>query len=901
MTPEYWQRLKELFNEAVEYEPAARARFLDEECAGDRALLAQVESLIASDEAAGDFIAAPAFVPRGAALPAEGEVSAGRRVGSYEIVRELGRGGMGAVYLAVRADAQFVKRVAVKIVKRGMDTDFLLRRFSRERQILAALDHPNIAKLLDGGATEDGLPYFVMEYVEGLPVTDYCDLRKLSVRERLELFRQVCSAVQYAHQNLVVHRDLKPSNILVTEAGTPKLLDFGIAKLLNPGLDAETVEQTEAAMRLMTPEYASPEQVRGLQITTASDVYSLGVLLYELLTGRRPYRLKSRTATEIMSAVCEREPERPSAVVGRPEEIPTDEPAHVRSAVSPDAVASSRDTEPARLRRALSGDLDTITIKALRKEPQRRYASAEQLSEDIRRYLVSLPVGARPDTLGYRAGKFVRRHSAGVVAAVSVVLALSAGMGTTVWQKHVAERQRARAEAESVRAGRRFDDLHELASSRLFEIDDAIEKLQGSAPVRELVAKQTLEYLDRLAADAGDDPSLRINLAIAYTRLGDIQGNPFYHNVGDTVGALESYRKAVSLAETLAAHTPEDKDVRHALWNADMKYGDILAAIGYMSGAAEYQGRAQAVAEAMSAANPGDDSARTAVGASLTRNGNLLLDAGQAAAALERFTKALAIFKELSAADPADDAKLRNVVIVSAHVGDALLMMGDAPAALRRYQEVIAIDEAWLAKEPGNKAARDHLVGICGYAGDAQAAADDLPGALKSYRKQLALYRELSDVDPTDVNTRFGMVQALSKIGAVMTHVGGGAKTRASYRRALMISQELAAQGAGGKGSQGIQPAICYKLGELHQAIASDARTSPGERAAHARAATVWYGRARSMYVNLRDFFSNRDDGTGREELSRRVAECDEALEKVKAQGAKGGERNDAVGRMVKD
>lgn len=822
-------------------------------------------------------------------------------MGSYEIVRELGRGGMGSVYLAVRADAQFDKRVAIKIVNRGMDTNFVLRRFSRERQILAALDHPHIAKLLDGGATEDGLPYFVMEYVEGLPVTDYCDRRKLSVGERLELFRQICSAVQYAHQNVVVHRDLKPSNILVTEAGTPKLLDFGIAKLLNPGPNAETLEQTEAAVRLMTPEYASPEQMRGLPITTASDVYSLGVLLYEILTGRRPYRLKSRTATEIMSAMCEWEPERPSAVVGRAEEFPTDEPAHARSAVSPDTVASSRATEPTRLRRSLSGDLDTITIKALRKEPQRRYASAEHLSEDIRRHLVGLPVGARPDTLGYRAGKFVRRHRAGGVAAVSVVLALSAGMGTTVWQKHVAERQRARAEAASVRAGQRFDDLQELASSRLFEIDDAVEKLQGSAPVRELLAKQTLEYLDRLAADAEDDPSLRINLAVAYTRLGDVQGNPFYHNVGDTLGALESYRKAVGLAEALAAHTPEDKDVRHALWNADMKYGDILSAIGCMSGAAEYHGRALAVAGAMSAANPGDDSARTAVGASLTRNGNLLLDAGRAAAALERFTKALAIFKELSAADPADDAKLRNVVIVSAHIGDALLMTGDAASALRRYREVIAIDEAWLAKDPGNKAARDHLVGIRGYAGDAQAAADDLPGALKSYRKQLALYRELSGVDPADVDTRFGMMQALSKMGGVMTRVGEGAKARASYRRALMISQVLAAQEADRKGSPAVSPAVCYKLGELHRAIASDGRTSPGERAAHARAARAWYGRAQSAYLNLRDFFSTRDDGTWRDELSRRVAECDAALEKLKARGASGGDRSDAVGRTVKD
>ncbi|MBA2339616.1 MAG: serine/threonine protein kinase, partial [Pyrinomonadaceae bacterium] len=258
----------------------------------------------------------------------------GERVGTYEIVREIGQGGMGAVYLGERADHLFDKQVAIKIVKRGMDTDFVLRRFARERQVLAALDHPNIAKLLDGGVTEVGLPYFVMEYVEGASINQYCDAHKLTIAERLELFRHICSAVSYAHQNLIVHRDIKPSNILVTEDGTPKLLDFGIAKLLNPPLSAGTIDQTGTFMRLMTPEYASPEQVRGLPITTASDVYSLGVLLYELLTGHRPYRLKSRAPEEIASAVCEQEPERPSTAISRVVEVPANgdaDEAHPRA------------------------------------------------------------------------------------------------------------------------------------------------------------------------------------------------------------------------------------------------------------------------------------------------------------------------------------------------------------------------------------------------------------------------------------------------------------------------------------------------------------------------------------------------------------------------------------------
>jgi Tol biopolymer transport system component/serine/threonine protein kinase/tetratricopeptide (TPR) repeat protein len=396
MDPERWKQVEEVFESALERAPEERSAYLTHVCRGDEALRSQVETLIASYEKAGSFIEEPAL---GTAVLPETVVDEtvntliGLRLGSYKIVREIGRGGMGSVYLAMRADDEFQKRVAIKLIKRGMDTDFIIRRFRHERQILASLDHPNIARLLDGGTTEDGLPYFVMEYVEGQPIHHYCDTQKLSTSERLRIFVKACAAVEYAHNNLIIHRDLKPSNILVTAEGTAKLLDFGIAKILNPEIASQTMDPTTAALRLMTPEYASPEQVRGLPATTASDVYSLGVLLYELLTGHRPYRLYNRLPEEMARVICEEEPERPSVVISRIEHIPLGNGSY-KVEVTPEAVSKTRDGAPDKLRRQLAGNIDNIVLKALRKEPQRRYNTVGEFAEDIRRHLEGQPISA---------------------------------------------------------------------------------------------------------------------------------------------------------------------------------------------------------------------------------------------------------------------------------------------------------------------------------------------------------------------------------------------------------------------------------------------------------------------------------------------------------------------------
>lgn len=391
MSSSNWQKIEEIFDEAAELPLAKREDFLNEVCGGDAELRREVEALLAADEQSDDFIESPIVASNTLAglLPDNIEDSLaphflGRRVGAYELVRELGRGGMGAVYLARRADAEFRKEVAVKLVKRGMDTDFILKRFRNERQILATLDHPNIARLLDGGTTADGLPYFVMEYVEGLPVHQYCDARALSANERLTLFQSICAAVGYAHRHRIIHRDLKPNNILVTRDGTPKLLDFGIAKILNPELAGDTLAPTLTGMRLMTPEYASPEQIRGDELSTASDIYSLGVLLFEILTGQRPYKFSSRAPHEVARAICEDAPLRASSVVRRPSSV------EKKADGQPGTNNGQRTTD----NEQICEDLENILFKSLSKSPQHRYATAEEFAEDIQKYLDGAPVSA---------------------------------------------------------------------------------------------------------------------------------------------------------------------------------------------------------------------------------------------------------------------------------------------------------------------------------------------------------------------------------------------------------------------------------------------------------------------------------------------------------------------------
>ncbi len=442
MNKNQWQQIEKIFYSAMELPPGERDDFVGQACAGDEELRQEVRALLAANRDAASFLDSPVAMPphSGTLSPtlvmpqaisnSTSAAESGIRVGHYRMLREIGRGGMGAVWLAEHADGQFRQQVAIKLLHAGAENEEISRRFRHERQILASLDHPNIARLLDGGTTEDGRPYFVMEHIEGLPIDEYCRQHQLSVDDRLRLFRQVCAAVHYAHQNLVIHRDLKPSNIVVTADGAPKLLDFGIAKLLQPDL-AQSYD-TLSGVTPMTPAYASPEQVRGEKLTTASDVYSLGVVLYELLTGRSPYRLKANTFGELMRAMVEQEPERPSTAITRKD----DEPSAAPVTIEP----------PDKLRRRLAGDIDSIALMALHKEPGTRYSSVEQFCEDIRRYLEGLSTIARKGTFGYRAAKYLRRNRIPVAAAALVLLTLISGIFATWRQVVIARAAQVRAE-----------------------------------------------------------------------------------------------------------------------------------------------------------------------------------------------------------------------------------------------------------------------------------------------------------------------------------------------------------------------------------------------------------------------------------------------------------------------
>lgn len=462
-------RVEHLFDEALEQPAAKRESWLREQCAGDEEVFHDVQSLLDAHHRASGFLGKSAL-QQSPELADAADPTVGTRIGPYRVLQRIGAGGMGSVYLAERDDETFDRRVAIKLIRRGLDTEEILTRFDRERRVLANLDHPNIAKLIDGGSLPDGSPYFIMEYIEGKRLDEYCDDKRLTVPQRVDLFRTVCDAVAHAHRNLIVHRDLKPANILVTPDGTVKLLDFGVAKVLEQA-SAEEYEATLTVERRLTPAYASPEQVRGDAVTTATDVYSLGVILYELLTGCRPYRVRGDAWRDLERAICDDAPTRPSVVVANPSTDHT-------STLTTGELSHLRGVDPARLRTMLSGDVEWVVLMALRKEPDRRYATVQQFADDLRRLRESIPILARPDTLAYRASRFVQRNRSGVLAAAVLLAGLLGATGVSInfalgeararnaeaEQRQAAEKERDRAiEAEAI-AERRAQELEQVAA-----------------------------------------------------------------------------------------------------------------------------------------------------------------------------------------------------------------------------------------------------------------------------------------------------------------------------------------------------------------------------------------------------------------------------------------------------
>jgi len=752
MTSTRWERLNSVFQEALALPANERADFVSRACADDPAMAAEAVLLVAAHSREEGLMEQPAIIGAGLWPNEEPAELTGLRFGAYQVLREIGRGGMGAVYLAERADGAFEQRVALKLIKRGMDSDQVLERFRAERQILASLEHPNIARLLDGGASDDGQPYFVMEYIDGRRIDEYTHDGRLSIAARLQLWLQVSGAVSYAHQHLVVHRDIKPANILVTADGTPKLLDFGIARLLDPNVQATS---TLTELRMLTPEYASPEQIEGRHATTTSDVYSLGVVLYELLTRRSPYRARSRSPKDIAEAICTTEPVRPSL--------------------------AALETEPGAARR-LRGDLDTILLTALRKEPARRYASVEQFAGDVRRHLDGLPVRARPDTFGYRAGKFVRRHRAGVAAATLVGLALVTGTVGIAWEARQARAAQARAE-------RRFNDVRQLAHAVLFDYHDAIKDLAGSTPIQERLVRDGLRYLDTLALEARGDRSLQRELAAAYYRVGDVQGGSRTANLGDTKGALESYGKAERILETLVAADSTDEPSRRALARILVRRGDLQFDTGDVAGALALARRAQAVL-APFAGRPLDPDLRLELGAADDLLGILLLETGEAQASADRHRRAIARFEAAPAAERMNPALRRALSVAYQHLGDAVDQIDGSPAALESLQRSRAIRAGLVADFPDN-ADYQHLLGAVDYwIGMALADMGRYREALARFRSRLPVDSSLAASDPRNAANWSGLAFDLVRVSDMQLKLGQAAAALDGYRKSLAIRSD---------------------------------------------------------------------------------------------------------------
>ena len=793
MQLERWAEIKRIFTAALDLRAEERPPFLARECSADPLLRTEVESLLASYQDAGDAMEDPVGLWRGAG-DSERDPWLERKIGSYQPVARIGEGGMGVVYRGVRADDHFLKEVAIKVLRGGPIGSNQVRRFKSERQILASFDHPNITRVLDAGTTDDGHPFLVMECVEGTRIDEYCDAHRLNTVERVKLVRQVCDAVQYAHQRLVVHRDLKPANILVTKDGVPKLLDFGIAKLLDPELFFQTAELTGTGARLMTPEYASPEQIRGEPVTAASDVYSLGVILYRLLTGHPPHRVSNLSPAEIAQAICEHEPEKPSIVVGRIEETT----AHDGSSVTltPESVSLPREGQPALLRRRLAGDLDNIVLKALQTDPSRRYGSAEQLANDLGRYLEGRPVLARKDTLRYRTVKFVWRHRIGVAAAALVLLTLVGGVITTSWQAYAARQQRARAE-------RALRDVRRIANSLIFDVDGAISDVRGTTAGRRLLVGTAVQYLDRLAKEAKDDLSLQRELATGYLRLADIQGSPFRPNLGDTSGALDNGRKAVLLREKLAAANPGSVEDQYQLVASYLWQGEMMLATSDLQAALANALKAQAIMEPLLQAHPNDLKMHGQMGSIWELIGNTYggngfsANLGNPSAALTNHRKAMAMAEFRAKAEP-DNPSRRNVLaLYNLIVGGDLLKLGDRSGALACFQTAVATLQSFAVGPTGAKAARD-----LGYAyeliGNVHLLGGDTRQALASYRMSLEWAEKLAAVDPQDAGAKGAVAGAQSMIGMVLAKSGqvqaglkilGGAI--AHYERQVALDPKL--------------------------------------------------------------------------------------------------------------
>lgn len=809
MNVDLLRRAEEIYFEVERLPDRERAAAARSRCGDDEHLWAEVRSLLEHADVPEAFLGAPALGPgllsaaaEGAWVPTAAEDGLeGTMLGPWRLERRLASGGMGTVYEGVRADGAFEQRVAVKVVKRGMDSEEILERFRVERQVLASLAHPNIARLIDGGMTADGRPYLVMEFVDGWPIDEYCGRAGLSIPDRLRLFQKVCDAVHAAHRHLVVHRDLKPGNILVGADGEPRLLDFGIAKVLSADDGTGGAAQTVPEQRRLTPEYASPEQIAGRPITTATDIYSLGVILYEVLTGSRPYAFETRTTREIERVVCHEDPPPPSAAVaggGR---------SGCGRADGGDGAAWGGRVAPARMRRQLRGDLDNIVLMAMRKEPERRYSSAEQMGQDIRRHLGGLPVMARRDTVSYRAAKFVRRHAVGVGAAAALALTVVLGAAGFAWQARRASEQRDAAYVARDQAEATTEFLVDMLSS-----------VDPEATGHEVTVRDLLEQMSRrVGSDFEPKPlvkaALMASIGSAYVGLGDYdRAEPYlarsleirrgllgddHHDVAEGMISLARLRYATNRldeAESLLRRALEIHQRHRGMENEDTaRVMNDLGAVLRAAGKVEEAERTHREALRSRRRLHGDES--LPVAESLNNLANVLRQRGDLAGADGAMSESLRIRRRLL---PADHGLVAQSV---ANMAILATMRGDAARAEALFREAIPLEErAFGADHPGVAATRVSFGSLLHSQGRFEEALEHLlaayriraarlpAGDARTIVAQTSLARCLLSMGRTDE----ALVHARQVVGA-LEGAGPPAAARLEEARELVRACEAAA------------------------------------------------------------------------------------------------------------
>ncbi len=734
MASDFWNEIELCFYNALMKNETERNSYLQGLKKKKPEIAKEVQLLLESHFSADKFL-------EQSILDTENSIEPGEKVGPWKIVKEIGQGGMSTVFLAERNDGRYDSQVAIKFIHGFAPGQNIHARLQTEQKILARLNHKNISRLLDAGIHKNGRPYFIMEYIDGLPIDKWCERHQLNIRERLELFIQVCEAVSFAHQRLIVHRDLKPSNILVDRNGNVKLLDFGIAKLLVNNVDEPDLAKTLTGFYIMTPEYASPEQILQKDITTATDVYGLGLLLCALLTGSIPYNLEEKTPLQAGKIITETEPEKPSALITRP-------------AISGKSINDpfSHSNSLQIIRRQLEGDLDNIILKALRKDPARRYHTAEQFMQDIHHYLENKPISARPESKIYRSQKFIQRHTLSITSAALVLIILTLSAVVSIRQARIAETQQAIAE-------QRFEDVRQLANTLIFEVHDAIANLPGSTSAREMIVENALSYLDKLSASQHSDVNLMLDLAEAYRKVGHVQGNPTNANLGRREDAVNSYFRGLELTEKVMRLESENNNARKLYAEISENLADLLAGMGQLDEAYVIMSNINTTYAELTAVQPEDTTQQFMYARSLLKWGDItgnpnFANLGNVQEALKKYEEAEKIFSNLFMNSQDNIQYIRFRGLIYERLGTLFENQALFQEALWAYEESMEMRKLFVKYDPHNtNAIRDEAIAYEKLA-NIQKDSGNLTVAKENYTRSFEIFSWLAQTDPDNIQAR---------------------------------------------------------------------------------------------------------------------------------------------------